>query len=184
MLMSSKKTRLLLSFCAVCFGVLVLSISLISTNLALSSEGALATDRRLYFNEAILPDHLFYPVVAGADRLLLTLMPDEEKTRLQLAYSQIRLDYAWGLLHKGEQEMAASALSKSQKYINTVALAVIDRPQEYDSQFIHEVRQVLTFHLSQSDEVINRLNCPSRDLAIQLNDANHLLLDQLNQLSV
>lgn len=170
----------MLSVSALCFGTLVLSISLISTNLALSSEGALATDRRLYFNEAILPDHLFYPAVAGVDKLLLTLVPEAEKTRLQLAYSQIRLDYAWGLLHKGEQEMAASALGKSQKYINSVAQAVITQPEQYDDEFISEVRQVLAFNLKQSQEVIAQLNCSSREMAIQLNEANTLLLDQLN----
>lgn len=172
-----KKLRLLLSFAALLFGTLVLSVSLISASQAVSYEGLLATQRKLYFNESLLPDHVLYPFVAAADRLLLTVSSRQQKLELQLAFGQIRMDYAYGLFDKGEEDMAIAALTKSQKYLNQAGMQLSDF--EFEQDLSLAVVNALEKNIKQSKEMIKKTEVKGRDLAIQLNESNSLLLNQL-----
>ena len=89
-----KKARLFLTAVALLFGLLIVFVSLVSTNQVVSFEGSQASNLKLYFGETILPDHVVYPFVAAADRVLLWASPPQEKIKLQLAYSRIRMEYA------------------------------------------------------------------------------------------
>ncbi len=174
-----KKIRLLLSSVALLFGVIILSISLISASQAASYEGLLATQKKFYFNDSLLPDHILYPFVAVADNLLMMVSSDQQKLELQLAYGQIRMDYAHGLFNKGEEEMALVALTKSQKYLNQAGMQLID--SEFDEELILATVLALEENITQSKELIKKTKVKGREFAIQLNESNKLLLDQLQR---
>jgi len=171
---------MLLSFAALFIGAVVLSISLISTSQAESYSGVLSTNKKLYFHEALLPDHLLYPFVAIADRAILTLSPSSKKADLELAYGQIRLEYAWGLLEKQENEQALAALTKSQKYFFSACSRMLEQ------DFVHHepeiARQALELSIAQSELLLKQINLANKDLANQLNHSNQLLLDQIEQI--
>lgn len=172
------KLRLLLCSIALFFGVIVLSVSLISTNHSTAYEGLFASDRKLYFDEAILPDHLLYPFIALADRAFLTLAPADDKIEINLSYSQIRMDYAWGLFLKGEEEQALCALTKSQKYLHWAVQASQKRASSDD--LVQEIKEALKQNINQVEKMIDQTSHQNRDLASSLNDTSKYYLDQLN----
>ncbi|KUK79102.1 MAG: hypothetical protein XD95_0612 [Microgenomates bacterium 39_7] len=174
---SPKKFRLIYSSLAIMFAVVVLSISLISASQAVSYEGLLATQKKLYFNEALLPDHILYPFVAAADQLLLIPTSGKKKIELQLAYGGIRLDYAWGLLEKGEKELALVALTKSQKYMHLAGEQMVDANKE--DELFYSVLVALEENVKQSEKIIKLADVRGKDLAIDLNNQNQLLLNKL-----
>lgn len=174
-----KKIRILLSSIALLFGGVVLSISLISTSQAKSYEGVLATSKKLYFNDKILPDHLLYPVVATADKILLSVSSESRKVELLFTYGQIRLDYAQGLLEKGDKKQALVALTKSQKYFHQAVSSSIELKSESDSIDFDSERDLLEYSIVQSELLIKQLDIQGKDFAIRLNDDNKVLLNRL-----
>lgn len=178
--LSTKKIRILLSCFALLFGGLVLSISLISTSQAQSYEGVLATSKRLYFNDRILPDHLLYPAVAAADRVLLTVSPKSKKIELQLSYGQIRLDYAQGLLEKGDKKQALVALTKSQKYFHQAISDLLESEPNLNKIDRQSAKDILAVSILRSESLIEQLDTTGKDFAIQLNLDNKILLEKFD----
>lgn len=172
-----KEIRLLLAGGALAIGLFIVGISLISTGRVISYEGTQATQKKLYFNQAVLPDHLFYPAVALADNALLMVVPANKQVELRLAYGQIRMDYAWGLWDKGEEELAIIALTKSQKYLNQAVTLMIEL--EMLGEFGKEVELLLASNIEQADCLINQTDLVIKHLAQDLNQANRVLLQQL-----
>lgn len=173
-----KKFRLLFSAGALSFGLLIVSISLISTNQVISYEGTRASQKKFYVGETILPDHVAYPVVAAADRVLLIAASPLEKINLQLTYSKIRMKYAQALLVKKEPYLANIALTKSQKYINLATLQFLDDFSE-DEELKQTIIQELTHNINQSKQLIEQLSPCEITMAQQLNSNNKALLQNL-----
>jgi len=178
-ILTPKKARLLLSSLALTFGVVVLSVSLLSTSQVKSFGGSSASSKVLYFNEKILPDHLLYPVVAAADRLLLISSPNDKKIQLMISYGHIRLDYAWGLLAKGDEDQALIALTKSQKYFYLAGAKAVEQHNEIDESLIQSVKQALQSSINQTEKILSETDGINKDLANQLNNSNKELLKQL-----
>ncbi len=169
--------RFILSISALLFGILVVFISLVSTNQVISFEGEQASNLKFYVGEKILPDHVIYPLVAGADRLILIAAPTQEKIKLQLAYSQIRMDYAQALLLKNELVLATNALTKSQKYISLAALQVLDTGFA-NEELRQEVFEQLKVNIAQAQALLEQLPADRCCLAQQLNINNQALLER------
>lgn len=179
-----KIARLLTSILFFSLGVMVVFISLVSANQVNSYEGTEASRRKFYLGQRILPDHILYPAVAAADRVLLVAAPAQEKIRLKLAYGRIRFAYAQGLLDKGEVQMAQAALTKSQKYHSLAAHQFLS---EYQQQSVtNDLRQVtmtqLRQNIEQSQQLILELPPDQRCLADQLNQQNKALLQKLQEI--
>jgi hypothetical protein len=175
-----KFTRLILSFAAVIFATLIMAVSLMSANSVVSYEGSLASQKRFYVGETILPDHVLYPLVAVADRALLWITPAQQKAALQIAYGRIRLDYAKALLMKNEPGMAQAALTKSQKYHSLAAEKVCQL--EDNEVLIDFVIQALKENLTEVENIIPQLPPQQRSLPEQLQDHNRVLLQKLQKL--
>jgi len=176
-ILSPKRLRLVYSSLAIMFGIIVLSISLISASQAVSYEGLLATQKKLYFNEALLPDHLLYPFVAAVDRLLLIPASGNREIELQLVYGEIRLDYAWGLLEKEEKELALVTLTKSQKYVHLAGEQLLDSTEE--SELLQLTIIALEKNIYQAKELIKLADAKGKELALDLNNQNQVLLSRL-----
>jgi hypothetical protein len=98
-------------------GGLIVFISFFSANRVFSQgEGLEMTNRRLYFQEKILPDHLLYPVLAGLDQLQLVTVEGKEELALRINFAWERLDYTVSLLERGYQALSFSTLTKAYKY--------------------------------------------------------------------
>ncbi len=175
-----KFNRLIVSSSAVFFGILIMAVSLMSANSVVSYEGSLASQKRFYMGEAILPDHVLYPLVAAADRALLWITPAQQKAALQIAYGRIRLDYAKALLMKDELGMAQAALTKSQKYHSLAAEKVCQL--EYNEVLIEFIIQALKENLMEVEAIIPQLAPQQRSLPEQLQDHNQALLQKLQEL--
>lgn len=173
-----KKMRLTLSAGALVFGLLVVFISLVSTNQVISYEGTQASQKKFYIGENILPDHIVYPLVAAADRLLLLTVSATEKIKLQLTYAQIRMDYAQALLLKGEPYLANIALTKSQKYVGLATLQYLES-EEKNSELQLLIAQQLENNINQASKIIEKLSPCQTTMAQQLNDHNQALLETL-----
>lgn len=177
---SSIKLRLLLSFTALFFGVIVLTISLVSTNQAESYSEVFGTNKKMYFHQSLLPDHLLYPVVAAADNFLLMIAPQQNKIDLELTYAKIRLEYAWGLLEKKDHEQALATLTKSQKYYYSACSNMME--QAFNNHSPDQAIKALEFSIQQSDNLLQQINSANKELANQLNNNNQLLLEKIKQI--
>lgn len=175
-----KKLSFILHSSAVIFGFFILTVSLMAANQVISYEGVSGSQRKFYVGETILPDHVLYPFVAAADRALLAAAPPLQKIELQLAYGQIRLEYAQGLLEKGEQDMAQAALTKSQKYHSLAAQQLCD--MEDGQNLRQKTIQYLAFNLEAAEKIITQLEPHKRSLPNQLQQQNRVLLQKLLEL--
>ncbi len=183
-----KKIRLIVSAGAFVLGLLIVFISLISTNQVISYEGTQASQKKFYIGETILPDHVAYPLVAVADRVLLFVTPQQEKIQLQLTYGKIRMEYAQALLLKEEPYLANVALTKSQKYMSLATLQFLEdfggevkqietRPAE--DELKQTIIQELEQNIDQAQQLIEQLSPCQTTLAQQLNSNNQALLQSL-----
>lgn len=174
-----KKIRLTLSIGALLFALIVLFISLISTNQVISYEDTATSRKRFYIGQTILPDHTAYPLVAAVDQILLLVAPSQKKISLKLTYGQIRMDYAQALMAKDEPSLTHTALTKSQKYLSSAALQVLeDDFANYDLK--QEVARQLELNIEQATCLIRQLAPSQTTMAQQLNQNNKALLEKFN----
>lgn len=174
------KLRLAVSITAVLFGFFIMAVSLMAANQVISYEGINASGKKLYFGQTILPDHVMYPAVAAADRIVLLAAPASKKIELQLAYGQIRLDYAQGLLEKGESDMAQAALTKSQKYHSLAAQQLMEI--ETDEPLEQKVIRHLDNNIEAAAAILPCLQPHQQPFVNQLQQQNKALLQKLQEL--
>jgi hypothetical protein len=133
--------RGLLSGGALLFGVLVVGLSLQTSVPVYSQESDRASLRQLYFDGEILPDHLFYPALMVADRLQITLAGPDERVYLQVLFAYQRLESSRLLLEKGEEALALTTLTKSQKYLLGAAHGVLGLDEAGADGSLEEARE-------------------------------------------
>lgn len=115
------KTKVVTSTLALLIGVLIFGTSLLMASQVRSKDFPRVSERRLYFSNRILPDHLLYPVLMIADRVILNLTFGDEKIYVKLGMAEDRLKSAKILLEKNQEELALSTMTKSQKYLFSAA---------------------------------------------------------------
>jgi hypothetical protein len=153
-----ERLRLLFSLVALVFGLGIVGISLSAVSPVLSSGGEFKeSQRELYWNGAILPDHLAYPVVMLVDKVRLESASPSERVELQIEYSQRRLVYAEALLEDDKVELAHSTLTKSQKYLLQAANEAIANDVSVES------REKLKHLLAERNTTLRELNMKFAD---------------------
>ena len=93
-------------------GIFLVSLFYALTGIAANGEG-----RHLYFGREILPDHVFYPVMAAVDRFELLAATPEEQFRLRQQLAIKRLLAAEQLYLQGQNELAFATLGKAHQYL-------------------------------------------------------------------
>lgn len=109
-----------------------MGISLFAGNAQVwSTNGAYDTSRKqLYWSNDILPDHVAYPVLRVADRAKLEIADPVDRIYLQLEFARHRFEASQALLDKGNDTLALTTLTKSQKYLLQAGQAALaDEPQ-------------------------------------------------------
>ncbi len=173
------KNRLFISLSAFTLGLLVVAVSLASANQVTSYEGTQVSCRKFYFDKEILPDHVFYPFIAAADRALLELSPVPEQIKLRVKLGQKRYDYAQKLLDRGDSALALSTLTKSQKYFQSAAVLAIDHPVDRATRTF--LKQQIRANIENSQELAARLQPDQAELISNLNNQTQILLEQLTK---
>jgi len=113
---------------AMFFGLSVLVVSLVVTSQVISSGGQSSGARKFYFAADIMPDHVLYPLFMAFDRFKLETASPEEQVLLELVYAERRFIHGQELLNQGDEELAASTFSKSQKYL----LSAVQKANQLD----------------------------------------------------
>lgn len=158
-----ERLRLLFSLVALVFGLGIVGISLSAVSPVLSSGTEFReSQRELYWDGTILPDHLAYPVVMLVDRVRLEAASPLERIELQIEYSQRRFVYAEQLLERNKPDLALSTVTKSQKYLllaaqDAIASDVAPETQEKVKQLLVEripALRELNMRFSDSDRVV------------------------------
>lgn len=72
---------------------------------------------RMYMSEQILPDNALYLPLMARDRARLVLTPKEEQVFLKLEYAEERYQSAVALANNGQEQLAITTMTKSQKYL-------------------------------------------------------------------
>ncbi len=112
----SRRAYLIYSLCLLFLGLAFFFVSVAATFTSMHSDTSIS-DRRLYFDRDILPDHLFYPVLMFTDQVRLTLTQPPAKPLLQLEYAQTRLAAAKTLFVQGKTPLAFTTASKAHQYL-------------------------------------------------------------------
>lgn len=118
--------RLGFSALALTFGMSIVGVSLLTAGSVESIEGERMSERILYMNDEILPDHVLYPLVMVSDRVELELADEHEQLYIKIQYAEQRLGYAKQLVERGNTELALSTLTKAQKYLLAVGHSVLE----------------------------------------------------------
>lgn len=82
-----------------------------------SADSVSATQKRLYFDKEVLPDHVFYPVLMAIDKSRLEAAQPVERIYLQIEYANRRLYYTQELLEQEKSALAHTTLTKAEKYM-------------------------------------------------------------------
>lgn len=149
------------------FGLLIVFLSFFSANRIFSQGKSLQlTEKKMYLEKEVLPDHILYPVFMAFDRVRLALANEEKRPELNISYGWQRLVATEQLLKKGYQSLSFSTLTKAYKYQNT-GLAEAEGLAE-------ATKEELVFQADQFREKVLALK-PSFD------DEQQQLLDRLIQ---
>ncbi len=120
------------------FGVLILFISLAAANRVTTGSGLSLSGNKVYFGRKILPDHLLYPALMIHDRLTFVSATPDQQVLLRLSFADDRYESAQQLLERGQQDLAVTTLTKSQKYLMISGLDVLSDSIS-DPEIVHKV---------------------------------------------
>lgn len=116
-----KHLRVIGSLSAVAFGISLVAMSLVSVS-QVQSQGLEYTEKEMYFQHEVLPDHALYPALMARDRVLLELAQPDDRISIRVELAGKRMRSAEMLLEKGKTELALSTATKAQKYLLTAVL--------------------------------------------------------------
>lgn len=158
--------RLSLSLGALFFGILILVVSLVMTSQVISSGGGRVGTRKFYFASDIKPDHVLYPIFMAFDHLKLERSALKDQVLLKLVYADRRLTHSQELLAQGDEDLAFSTLSKSQKYL----LSAVETAQDLEMSS-HQKLQLADLVKTQSQK--------TKSVASGCSDAHQAVLNRL-----
>jgi regulatory protein YycH of two-component signal transduction system YycFG len=152
---------------------MVMAFSL-AVSSSLPSDFVRVSRRQFYFAQEILPDHVLYPFVMGADKLRMYQSPADKQLFVKVSYSFKRLDYAQKLLEKNKPDLAETAATKSQKYLNLAAYQSLQEPTDRATkQYVYQAFLTHTQRLKDlgiESRAVSDLHQEGQALAEQLRD--------------
>lgn len=160
-----KKFRFIISLFGLFLGGSIVFVSLSSASASQAYDQSNMSRRKLYLGQEILPDNLFYPAIAIADKARMEMALPAERIYLQINYSHRRLGYAKELLIRGETDLAQSTITKSQKYLNDAAQAALTC--EADKEIKLHVAASIDYHLGEIGSMMDSF-LPSQKEPIEL----------------
>ena len=143
-------TRIVGSSAALFFGVGIVLMSLISAA-QVQSKGLEASQKEMYFEAEMLPDHVLYPVFMTKDRVQLEFAQPKERIQLRLQYAERRMVSAQALVQKGKYDVALSTATKAQKYLLTAAYEA--QQVDADAQTMKTILNKLQRHTEKLEEI-------------------------------
>ncbi len=172
------KTRLVLSLLALCFAFSVLAISLMDAHSVASRGEKTPSDRLLYFDKNMLPDHVLYPVFMIADRIHLETASKDERVFIEIDYANTRLLAGEELLNLQKEALAVTTFTKAEKY-------VYDAVQEYKDQKMGDsvkrlLIKVIDYHTRKLQELKGQMTDADRATIDHAIEQNTALLQELN----
>ncbi|MFZ1721729.1 MAG: hypothetical protein WAU07_04440 [Microgenomates group bacterium] len=138
-----------------------------------------SSTRQIYFGKEILPDHLFYPALMAADKIVMELADEKEAVYLKVQYSIDRFEVAERLLEKQDIERSVTALTKSQKYLLSAAHDVIYL--ELDSEVKTHVLAALKYQTYRSEELSTKLPASEAAVVMQLVEESRAIIPKLEE---
>ncbi len=171
------KTRLFLSLLALIFAVGVLGISLMDAHSVSSNGGKSSSDKELYFDKEMLPDHLFYPLFMIVDRVHLETAPKEERPYLEIEYANRRLLAGEELLDLKKEGLSVTTFTKAEKYL-------YDAAQDYKQQHGSDAQKtllikIITYHMRELKKLDPQLTDANRSVVDASLIQDQILLDSL-----
>jgi hypothetical protein len=142
-----KHMRLLASSFGLVLGCAILGISLSAGNTMVQSAGTPyeTSKKQFYVDDAVLPDHVAYPVLMAIDRAKLEMDSPEERVYTQVAYAQRRFEYAQALIDKNNKGLALSTITKAEKYLINAAHEALAL-EHGDNQLRFVSKSLLYYH--------------------------------------
>lgn len=177
-----QKRKILLPILAILFGMFIFISSLFSYSQKNSFIDEKVSSKKLYFSKRILPDHLFYPLLMIVDRGLLIISSDEAKIFLRIRLAQDRMISSQNLLKKGEEPLALSTLTKSQKYLILAANSYLSN-NNFSSEAGHAILYALnenTINLLKIESVFK--NIPTGPIHDLVEESKTLIVSVSNKI--
>ena len=143
-------TRIVGSSAALFFGVGIVLKSLI-TAAQVQAKGLEASQKEMYFEAEMLPDHVLYPAFMTKDRVQLEFAQPKERIQLRLQYAERRMVSAQALVQKGKYDVALSTATKAQKYLLTAAYEA--QQVDADAQTMKTILNKLQRHTEELEEI-------------------------------
>lgn len=165
---------------ALLVGFSILGVSLFygsSQSFSTSGEAG-TTPKEFYFDDEMLPDHVLYPVLMAVDRVRLESAPEFEQIYLRTEYANRRLQYTQDLLEKGNQELAYTTLTKSQKYLLYAAHDVLSYTDLPENTVAHLIK-TMEYHQEKQRSILTEFSDTQRPAIDQFLLESQVILEQL-----
>lgn len=127
-----KKVKFITSSFALLFGLFIFSTSLIVSSQIGSNNFPKVSQRTFYVSERILPDHVFYPILMIADKIIMRVNFGNARIYVKIRLAEDRMYSSKMLLKKNQEELALSTMTKSQKYLITAAQDFFSNGEQSD----------------------------------------------------
>lgn len=115
--------------------ILILTVCLFIFNISVYAE----TAKYNLPYPGILPDHIFYPIKAGRDWILDWSTADSlKRAKLYLLFSDKRASMARELSKKGKWQLAATTISKGEKYFLKIP-DILQKSKKSDWESVEQI---------------------------------------------
>lgn len=134
---------------------------------------------RIYLSNQILPDNLLYLPLMLRDRLVLNFTPYHQQVFTKLEYSEERSRSAHQLLENGQEALAVTTMSKSQKYLLQAVYQMRSSSDQYTLEEKRQIRAALDHSLYRLESFYSRLTMEAPALDA-LQAESQVLLEQID----
>ncbi|MCB9813365.1 MAG: hypothetical protein H6772_03085 [Pseudomonadales bacterium] len=129
----AKKTKLMMSGLALIIALFIFGVSLIMASQIRSENSLRVSERKFYVGKTILPDHVLYPILMVADRIILQSSFGNRKIYVQMRLADDRLYSSKVLINNDQEELALSTMTKAQKYLINAAQEFLNSDNQQES---------------------------------------------------
>ncbi len=137
-----------------------------------------SADRLLYFDKAMLPDHVLYPLYMAADRVRLDVAPQDQRVVLEIEYANNRLLAGEELLDLKKEALAVSTFTKAEKYLDD---AVQDFRKQHGPDSTKKLLiKAMSYHSKRLKVLTGQMTDPDRAVVDQSLERDTVLLQTLN----
>ena len=171
-----KKINIIFTVLSVFFGLFVFTTSLIMASQNDAAQSG-KISKKTFYTGRFLPDHILYPVLMAFDKSLLEISSGESEVEMRIRLAQDRMISAKLLLDKGNEMLALSTITKSQKYLILASHKFLELEDPSESLHTNIVTAL-------EKNTLNLKDCQSKFTVVDTTPISDLIIESDSLISI